>query len=227
MQIQTFNGILRAAFCLLVFGILVLIGEYFRRRNYISGELARKFAHTTTGTWAALWPLFLDLRSIAVLAFGLTIVAIIFRFVFPLKSIYSVKRISIGEILIGLGLGASAWMAVSGSVYTAAVLVISWGDSMAAIIGTRYGKKNGFKVLGTNKSVLGSLAFFTVTAGIIFGFLMYEKSLLVEISAFEVLKNIGYSAVLAAALTVVEIVGVYGSDNLSLPIFTVILLNLI
>lgn len=227
MQIQTFNGILRAVFCLLVFGILVLIGEYLRRKKYISGEIARKFAHTTTGTWAALWPLFLDLRSISVLAFGLTIFAIIFRFVFPLKSIYSVNRISVGEILIGLGLGVSAWMAMSGSVYTAAVLVISWGDSMAAIVGTRYGKKNGFKVLGANKSVLGSLAFFTVTAGIVFGFLMYERSLLIELNAFELLKIISYSATLAAALTIAEIVGVYGSDNLSLPIITVILLNLI
>lgn len=227
MQIQTFSGILMALLCLLVFGILVLTGEYLRRKKYISGELARKFAHTTTGTWAALWPLFLDLRSIAVLALGMTVIAVIFRFVFPLRSIYSVQRISIGEILIGLGIAVAAWLALSGSVYTAAVLVISWGDSMAAIVGTRYGKRNGFKVLGAKKSVLGSLAFFAVVAGVVFGFFMYEKSLLVDLNSVEILKNICYSVILATVLTVVEIFGVYGSDNLSLPIMTVVLLNLI
>ena len=227
MQIQTFDGILRALFCLLVFGILVLIGEYLRRKNYISGELARKFAHTTTGTWAALWPLFLDLHSISIIALTLTAAALVLRFILPLKSIYSVKRISMGEILIGLGIAISSWIAVSGSIYTASVLVIAWGDSMAAIVGTRFGKKNGFRVMGAKKSVLGSLAFFIVSAGIIFGFFMYEKSLAIDFSSFELVKSIGYSLGLAVILTVAEILGAYGLDNLSLPIITAVLLNLI
>lgn len=227
MQIQTLDGIYRAIFCLIIFGALTLFGEFLRRRKYIEGELARKFVHTTTGTWAALWPIFLDLRSIAVIAGFLTAGALILRFLLPLKTIYSIKRLSIGEILIGIGIAVSAWFSESGSVFSAAVLIISWSDSVAAIVGTTYGSKNSFKVFKSKKSVIGSSAFFITTLGIIFGYYLYDYNLFTSIASINLSTAITYSIGISFILTLAELTGVYGSDNLTVPILSVIILNLV
>lgn len=227
MQIQTIEGIYRAVFCLLIFAILVLLGEFLKRKKYIAGEFARKFVHTTTGTWASLWPIFLDLKSISVVAGFLTLGAVIFRFILPLKSIYSIKRISIGEILIGIGIAVAAWFADSGSVFSAAVLVISWSDSIAAIVGTTYGKKNSFKILKSKKSVFGSLAFFVTTLGIIFGYYIYEYNLFTDISTISLYTAVIYSLGISFILTISELAGVYGLDNLFVPMLAIIILNLV
>jgi phytol kinase len=227
MQIKTSDTILEIVICLSVFGILVLLGEFLRRKKIITGELARKFVHTTSGTWAALWPILLDLKTIALLSLALTLVAVILRATNLLKSVYSIKRISIGEILIGFGMGLAAWFAKSGSVYSAAVLVISWSDSMAAIVGTRFGKNNSFKFLKAKKSIIGSVAFFVTTLLIIIGFYTYEQNSTLFISSQDILFAIMYSAAISVILTITEIMGIYGLDNLTVPILTMLLLNLI
>lgn len=227
MQIQTANGLFRALLCLCFFGALVIIGEILRHKKYIEGELARKFVHTTTGTWAALWPLFLDMKSIAVLSIFLTVLAVAVRFLSPLKSIYSIKRLSVGEILIGIGLAVTAWFSKSGSVFTAAVLIISWSDSVAAIIGTRYGKGNSFKIYKSKKSVIGSLAFFATTAGIVFGYMVYEHNLLSYFATMNLPTAVFLSMFISSVLTFTEILGIYGVDNLSVPVLAMLLLNLV
>lgn len=227
MQIQTSEGLLRAFFILSIFGLLVLAGEYLKRKKYISGEIARKFVHTTTGSWAALWPIYLDLKSIATLAFLLTLGSILLRLFSPLKSIYSIKRLSIGEILIGVGIAVSAWFADSGSVYAAAVLIISWSDSVAAIVGTKYGNKNSFKIFKSKKSIFGSTAFFITTGAVIFGFYMYEHNIFSVFATMDAFRAIVYSLSLSAVLTVTEILGIYGIDNLTVPILATVLLNLV
>lgn len=227
MQIQTFDGLLRSVLCLAFFGVIVLFGEILKRKRYISGELARKFVHTISGTWAALWPIFLDLKTIAVLASFLTVGALIFRFILPLSSVYSIKRLSAGEILIGIGIAVSAWFANSGSVYAAAVLVVAWSDSVAALIGTTFGKRSSFKILSSKKSVIGSTAFFITTLGIIFGFYLYEYNLFTSIASISIATAVIYSIGLSFVLTIDELIGVYGLDNLSVPILAMILLNIV
>lgn len=227
MQIQTTEGLLRSFLCLSIFGLLILIGEYLKRKKYITGEPARKFVHTTTGSWAALWPLFLDLKSIATLAIFLTLGAVVLRFFSPLKSIYSIRRLSIGEILIGIGIAISAWFSDSGSVYAAAVLIISWSDSVAAIVGTRYGNKNSFKIFNSKKSVFGSTAFFITTSAVIFGFYMYEHNIFSDFATMGALTAVIYSLGLSLFLTITEIFGIYGIDNLTVPILATVLLNLV
>lgn len=227
MQIKTSDTILEIIICLSVFGLLVLFGEFLRRKKIIKGELARKFVHTTSGTWAALWPVFLDLKTIAVLSLALTVVAIFLRATNLLKSVYSVKRISVGEILIGIGMAIAAWFAISGSVYSAAVLVISWSDSIAAIVGTKFGKNNSFKLWKAKKSLIGSTAFFVTTLLIVASFYVYEQNSLTMFLGLDLLRTVIYSASIAMALTVVEIFGVYGLDNLSVPVLAMLLLNLV
>jgi dolichol kinase len=53
---------------------------------------------------------------------------------------------------------------------------MSLADGLAAVIGTRYGNRQKYLVLGYTKSVLGTLTFFVVSLGILFGYSHYSHS---------------------------------------------------
>lgn len=227
MDIFTVDGFLRALMVSGIFGLIVVLGEYLRRSDRLKGEEARKFVHITTGTWAALWPIFLDLQSIAIIALGMSLFALFLRQRKVFQSVYSIRRISMGEVLIGFGLAASALIAKSGAVYASAVLIIAWADSLAALIGTRYGKKNSFKVLGSTKSVAGSLAFFATSFVIVCAFLYYESQGAFFQEPFALIYGLTLAVIIAFSMTIVELFGVYGLDNLTIPLFATIILNVL
>lgn len=227
MLLFTYSGFLKALILVAGFLALVLIGEYFRRNNILKGENARKFVHAFTGTWAALWPVFLDLNSIAVLCGLAAVAAILLRRLSVFSSVYSVRRLSIGEILIGIGLALSALLANNGAVFSSAVLIIAWSDSAAAIVGLKYGKKKAFKVLGSKKSAIGSTAFFVSAVIVLMSYMYYTigSNMLGDIEQF--LGALIISVVISVSLTVVELFGVYGVDNLTIPLFATIVLNVL
>ena len=225
MLLFSFEGIVRIALLMGVFGAIVIFGEYLRRSQILVGEGARKFVHAACGTWAALWPIFIDLNSIAVVFFALAIGAIILRQFKIFQSVYSIKRLSIGEILIGIGLGVAALLAKNGTVFASAVLIIAWSDSLAAIIGMRYGRKNTFIVLGSKKSYIGSFAFFMSTFVIVMTSMYYKFGSISFNSIPHLAGTIALSAFVSVCLTIIELTGVYGIDNLTIPIFATIVLN--
>lgn len=227
MLLFTYSGFLTSVILVLGFLLLVLIGEYFRKNNILKGENARKFVHAFAGTWGALWPVFLDLRSIAVLMGLGSIAAIVLRKLSIFRSIYGVRRLSAGEILIGLGLALSALLANNGAVFSSAVLIIAWSDSAAALFGLRYGKNNTYKVLGSKKSVIGSLAFFVSTVVVLMSYMYYTLGPSMLGNLDQLVGALGLSIFISTCLTVVEIIGVYGVDNLTIPLFATIVLNIL
>lgn len=227
MLLFSISGFLTSSLLVLGFLALVLIGEYLRKKNILKGENARKFVHAFAGTWAALWPMFLDLRSIAVLCGLAAVAAILFRRLSIFRSVYSVRRLSVGEILIGIGLALSALLANDGAVFSSAVLVIAWSDSAAAIVGLRYGKKKAFKILGSSKSLIGSSAFFASTVVVLMSYMYYTLGSGMLSDPAQLIGAIGMSMFISACLTVVELFGVYGVDNLTIPLFATIVLNVL
>ena len=227
MLLFTFSGFLTSVILVLGFLLLILFGEYFRKNNILRGENARKFVHAFAGTWGALWPVFLDLKSIAVLMGLGAIAAMVLRKLSIFRSVYGVRRLSVGEILIGIGLALSAFLADNGAVFSSAVLIIAWSDSAAALIGLKYGKKNTFKVLGSKKSVIGSLAFFVSTVVVLMSYMYYTLGSGMIGNIDQLIGALGLSIFISACLTVVEIVGVYGVDNLTIPLFATIVLNVL
>lgn len=227
MLLFSISGFLTSVLLVLGFLFLVLIGEYFRKNNILKGENARKFVHAFAGTWAALWPVFLDLRSIAVLCGLAAVAAILFRRLSIFRSVYSVRRLSVGEILIGIGLAMSALLANNGAVFSSAVLIIAWSDSAAAIVGLRYGKKKAFKILGSKKSSIGSMAFFVSTVIVLMSYMYYTVGAEMFSNFAQLTGALGVSLFISGCLTVVELFGVYGVDNLTIPLFATIVLNVL
>jgi phytol kinase len=85
---------------------------------------------------------------------------------------------------------------------------MSLADGLAAMAGVAWGKSNRYRIFGYNKSFVGSAVFMIVSI-----------SLLVTYS-FITKQNIqpGYILGLAFLATAVENLGVYGLDNLMIPL---------
>jgi dolichol kinase len=90
----------------------------------------------------------------------------------------------------------------------AALSFLSVGDTMAAIIGTRYGRR---KIIGTNKSLEGALACFS--------------SCFAYVLAFGLHPNIALAGALAA--TISELSSFPLDDNLRIPIVSGIVMSIV
>ncbi len=89
------------------------------------------------------------------------------------------------------------------------VMVMSWGDGMAALIGKRFGKHT-FIHLGNKRSLEGSFAMFVTSLIVIVGILAMANGFR--------LKDIGIAIPIAAIAAVLEAFSPGGTDNLSVPL---------
>jgi phytol kinase len=130
---------------------------------------------------------------------------------------YKVGRISYGEFFYPISVILLVLFSETKWEFAAAVLILGLADALAALVGKKYGRKTTYLVLGQKKSLIGSTAFFIVTVFVLVGFV----ALAPHISA------ISYWFILPIALliTLTENVGVYGTDNLLIPIAAILLLN--
>jgi phytol kinase len=144
----------------LYLAILVAVAERVNRLLITDPESTRKIVHIGSGNVILLaWWLDISTWVIIAAAAIASLIAIISYFVPILPSINSVGRKSLGTLFYALSIGILAacfWenypeFAVIG------ILVMAWGDGMAAIIGQRFGKHT-YTLLGIKKSWEGSLA---------------------------------------------------------------------
>lgn len=134
-----------------------------------------------------------------------------------LSRLYKVGRTSYGDFFFPISAIALVFLADSKWEFAAAVLILGLADAAAALIGKQYGKGSSYKILGQRKSALGSLAFFTVTLAVVAAFVLVAEPAI----------TVGVSTLLLVTLIVTasENLGVYGTDNLLIPLTAVYLLN--
>lgn len=92
------------------------------------------------------------------------------------------------------------------------IVVMGYGDGLAAVFGQTF-KSKEFKINGSKKTVIGSLAMFTITLIIMSGFFKYMNA------GYWVIKSIA----VAGIMTVIEAISPKGTDNLSVPLITSLL----
>lgn len=200
-----------------IFAIVVL-AEVLWRAKLLESEHSRKLIHILVGTFTASWMFFLEGRQIVLLAVAMFAVVLVSRIFGLLSSIHSVKRKTWGELFFPLGIALCAVITDSPWVFLAALLHVSLADGLAAIVGSRYIKKHGYKVLKQQKTLVGTLTFFNASLFI---------TLLVVVLAPELQGNVLVVMVVPLVATIAENVGLYGSDDLLVPaIVTVLLMNL-
>lgn len=197
--------------------ILVTIAEGLSRLIPDDPELTRKVVHIGSGNVILLaWWLDISTRVIVSAAIIASAIALTSYFIPILPSINSVGRKSLGTLFYAISIGILAacfWQ--NTPQYTAiGILVMAWGDGMAAIIGQRFGKHT-YQVLEINKSWEGSLAMavasYLVTSSIL---------LLVQGNIWPTWL---LSLIVSLAATALEAFSKLGIDNLTVPLGSAIL----
>lgn len=194
-------------------GIVVLTAEWLYFRQTTDPEIARKIVHIGTGNviLVAWW-----LQMPAWVGIGAAIVAgtiAIISYKLPiLPGINSVGRKSFGTFFYAVSIGVLiAWFWPLEQPYYAAIgiLIMTWADGFAAIIGQSFGK-HPYQIWGIKKSWEGSLTMFLISY-------IVTCSILLAIQGV-ILPTFLVSLVVALAATILEIFSKLGIDNLTVPI---------
>lgn len=194
--------------------VILLVSEWGWRRNWLSGEVGRKFVHITVGTFVAFWPFFLGWDDIRLLSLAFFTVVLISMKVGVFRAIGSVQRPTYGEIFFALSVGLLTTITHSKGIYAAAILQMALADGFAAIVGVRFGRDNKYHLFGRAKSWVGSITFFAISLTLLVGYSMLSDNGL----AWQ------YVIGTAAAATALENIAALGFDNLLVPVAVGILL---
>jgi phytol kinase len=204
---------LRIATVSVYVGAIVLIAELLHRYTDTEPEQVRKVVHIGTGNailvaWLLQLPAWVGIVS-SVLA---GIIALISYRVPILPGVNSVGRKSLGTFFYAVSIGiltAVFWNLELPHYGVIGVLIMAWGDGLAAIIGQKFGK-HSYTVLGNVKSWEGTSTMFVVSYAI------------VSIVLLSVQGNIWQTWLVgipvAIAATAVESIAQWGLDNLSVPL---------
>lgn len=198
--------------------VLLLFTEKVVSKRYPIA--ARKFLHIMTGNIAFILPLFVTRWIMAFLAAG---PFIIFTFLMSPYSPVKSLRGKTSEAGHGLGLVyyAITWTVLAyvffdhREVIAIGILAMSYGDGLASLIGSRYGKRK-YVVVRDTRSYVGSAMMFLFTFVLLIVALVFYAEPLS-------LKRALYLLGIAGVCTVVEGATPFGLDNLSVPFVAALL----
>ena len=204
---------LQIAIVVLWIGLLLLVASLLNRFGNDNAEVVRKVVHIGTGNVIlfAWW-----LHIPAFVGVGASILASIVTFLsyrFPiLPGINSVGRKSLGTFFYAVSIGVLvAWFwTINRPQYAAlGILVMAWGDGLAALVGQKFGK-HPYKIWENKKSWEGSGTMALVSlivSGLIFLSVNGNnwQTWIVSLSV-------------ALLATILEAFSVYGIDNLTVPL---------
>ena len=192
-------------------GLVFLASEILHRFKQ-DPELVRKVVHIGTGhvLLIAWW---LQIPTWLCVSAGVTFTAIALAShhtnILPMlndvgRKTYGVFYYALSiTVLVGLLWDHHPQYAVIG------VMVMSWGDGMAALIGKRFGKHT-FIYMGNKRSLEGSLAMFVTSLIVMLGIFASGHSLSAH--------DIGVAIPVAAIAAMLEAFSPGGTDNLSVPL---------
>lgn len=198
-------------------GLFLLASEAIWRKHDMPSELARKFIHVSVGSFVAFWPFFLSWNEIRLLGVGFIVVVILSKYLNIFTAIHSVQRPTMGELWFAVAVGLVTLITDDRYIYAAAILQMSLADGLAAIIGSQYGRKNRYSILNQTKSLIGTLAFLATSLVILTWFV---------VASGNYADSLGIAGIAVAAM-LLENIGVFGLDNLLIPVFVAVALRLI
>ena len=194
-------------------GAIVLLAETLYRRLATSSELARKVVHIGTGNvilvaWWLQIPAWVGILA-SIIA---SIIALLSYYIPILPGINSVGRKSFGTFFYAVSIGllvAWFWPLQQFQYAAIGILVMTWGDGLAGLIGQQFGQHR-YEVWGMKKSWEGSLTMALTS---------YAVSSLILLS---VQGNVWQTWLVPVAIALVatglETFSKLGIDNLTVPL---------
>jgi phytol kinase len=203
-------------------GAIVLTAELLHRFGNTQPEQTRKIVHIGTGNviliaWLLNLPAWVGITSAVVAA----IAALVSYYLPILPGVNSVNRRSLGTFFyaISIGVVTAVFWPVDRPYYGAiGILIMAWGDGLAAIIGQRFGR-HPYLVFGNKKSWEGTLTMFVVSYAIV---------TLILVSVFgPSWQNWFIGLPVAIVVTGIESIAQWGLDNLTVPLVAAFLTDLL
>ena len=199
--------------------ISLFIIKIIEKKTNINPEIKRKMFHISMGIVMLTFPyIFKSPYSVGLLA----IIALIILFLLKntkLKNslgtiLYSVDRESAGEIFFVISV-FSIFCLSNGDklLYSIPILILTFADSCAALVGKNYGKKNLAEMNEDAKSIEGSFMFFIVA----FMATLVPLLLFTEVGREETLI---ISTIIGFNVALIEMISHSGNDNLLIPLTT-------
>lgn len=199
-------------------GIIIVSAKFFEKAGK---EASRKFIHIMLANWWIIAMVFFEnaiWASIAPLSF------VVINYISYKKDVISVmerdKQDGLGTVYYAIAL---LFMAIytfgiikRPEIGLCAIFIMGYGDGLAAVIGKSVNSYK-YKIGNTEKSAAGSATMFFVSFIIIAIFLCSINSNLWLVK----------SIILSAMLTVIEAVSIKGTDNITVPVISSLLLTLI
>lgn len=193
-------------------GLVSAVAEGLRRTTAVSPEITRKIVHIGAGhvillAWWLQTPTWMGLAA----SVGASAIALLSYRLPILPGINSVGRDSLGTFFYALSIGLlTAWFWPPNLPHYAAlgILVMTWGDGLAALIGLHFGR-HPYQIWDTKKSWEGTLTMFVAS-------LIVCLCILVTVQGGAGL-TWAISLVVALAATLLEAFSKFGIDNLTVP----------
>jgi phytol kinase len=219
---------------LYAFGLLGFAEAIRKWRGY-SQAFTRKLVHIGAGMW--VWPtmVLFDTWQIGIIPFATFIIMnfIFYRYtVFRAMdtedstpgTVYFAFSIAVLYALLWRPEGPHDWAVVA----TGGAMAMTWGDAIASILGQRWGR-HGYAVWGHARTWVGSTSMLAVSfVSILITLLVLPGSSLSPTSESIAASTALLSALLASVVaTVSEGASPAGTDNLSVPLLTALILYLL
>ena len=179
----------------------------------LTRELTRKVVHIGTGNVILLaWWLQIP-AWVGMMASVLFSIVALLSYFFPLlPGINSVGRRSWGTFFYAASIGllvAWFWPLHLPQFAVVGILVMTWGDGLAAIVGQRWGQ-HPYQLWGMNKSLEGSLTM-TIVSGLVSAIVLMTLPL-------PGMVILGIAIAVAITSTILEAFSKLGLDNLTVPL---------
>lgn len=205
---ELLRGLAVAALFLAIFGLAELLRRLFHPRP----EFTRKFVHFAGGLVVAAFPWLLT-SPWTVLALSLSMGGILWlsRRLGLLSSVHGVQRRSEGGLYYPLAVFLLFWLSQDQPVfYLVSALALVLSDTLAALVGTVYGR-HSYAVEQDTRSLEGSAVFFLAT---------YMTTQLPLLIMTDLDRGLCCLVALLAALllTAFEAISLQGNDNLIVPL---------
>lgn len=224
---MTIDMVIRLAVACFFVASAIFFAEIARINKWVSGERARKIIHILVGVWGAWLPIWLGWRSIVSLGVLLFIGVLVTDKLKLFKSIHSVSRSTAGEYFFPLTMIVMALFFKNEAIFASSMLLLGLADGLAAVIGTRYGKKTRFRIRGNVKSKHGTVTFFVIAVCIVLWGMYMQNSAIVGDGAVTWSASLVIATGIASVLTVAELVSEHGLDNITVPLLNAVALTIL
>jgi dolichol kinase len=199
---------------------VLLLDEFLWRRKIIHGELKRKLVHIAVALFVAFWPWIMSWKAIQLIGIAMVLVLLVNRQIKVLHYLGGIRQQTYGDVFLALSITTTALLTNEKIFFAVAILHVALADGLAAIIGTKFGRKFRYKVFGQTKTVIGTMTFWLLSVAILAVGLL---------PAYDLIPFNHYAALLILLppiLALTENAAVWGVDNLAIPIVVIAALHL-